>query len=369
MADIIIVGGGLAGLINAILLARHGMEVILFEKNDYPQHRVCGEYISNEVRPFLIRNGLYPGHLVPNEISQFTLTSVNGRSSVEKLDLGGFGVSRYALDDYLFHQAKLAGASLMLQSPVDSIHRSGERFRVTAGTIDYESKMVIGAHGKRAKLDGNLGRHFVHKRSPYVGVKYHLTCDYPDGHIALHNFKNGYCGISNVEGGTTNLCYLTHRDNLKRSGSIEEMEKSILYQNPFLKDIFANSEKHFEKPLVINEVMFEPKPLVEDGVLMCGDSAGMIAPLCGNGMAMAIRSAHMLSTIIVAHWEKDKPRHHDIQRHYQQAWQSQFAIRLMAGRQIQRMFGSVSLSNVAVMMMGMPSVARPLIKLTHGDVF
>ncbi len=43
-----IIGGGLGGLCLAIQLARQGVEVILFEKNSYPQHKVCGEYISME---------------------------------------------------------------------------------------------------------------------------------------------------------------------------------------------------------------------------------------------------------------------------------------------------------------------------------
>lgn len=48
-----IIGGGLGGLCLAIQLARQGVEVLLFEKNSYPQHKVCGEYISMESWDFL----------------------------------------------------------------------------------------------------------------------------------------------------------------------------------------------------------------------------------------------------------------------------------------------------------------------------
>ena len=60
MTDVVVIGGGLAGLINAILLSRKGFSVVLFEKRNYPSHKVCGEYISNEVLPFLKRNELFP---------------------------------------------------------------------------------------------------------------------------------------------------------------------------------------------------------------------------------------------------------------------------------------------------------------------
>ncbi|MCR9083896.1 MAG: NAD(P)-binding protein, partial [Cyclobacteriaceae bacterium] len=58
-----IVGGGLAGLVSAYLLAKNGHSVQLFEKKNYPFHRVCGEYLSNEVVDFLKRESLFPESL------------------------------------------------------------------------------------------------------------------------------------------------------------------------------------------------------------------------------------------------------------------------------------------------------------------
>ncbi len=80
--------------------------------------------------------------------------------------------------------------------------------------------IVIGAFGKRSKLDVKLNRRFIHQRSPYVAVKYHIRTEHPSDLIALHNFKDGYCGISNIEDGKSCLCYLSHRNNLKEFGSI-----------------------------------------------------------------------------------------------------------------------------------------------------
>ena len=48
---IVIIGGGLAGLTAGIHLSKIGLSVQIFEKNDFPKHKVCGEYISNEVLP------------------------------------------------------------------------------------------------------------------------------------------------------------------------------------------------------------------------------------------------------------------------------------------------------------------------------
>ena len=58
--DVIIIGGGLAGLTNAIHLSKSRQRVLLIEKNSYPKHKVCGEYISNEVLPYLNSLGINP---------------------------------------------------------------------------------------------------------------------------------------------------------------------------------------------------------------------------------------------------------------------------------------------------------------------
>lgn len=46
--DLIIIGGGLAGLSSAILSSRQGLKVLVIEKGSYPRHKVCGEFISME---------------------------------------------------------------------------------------------------------------------------------------------------------------------------------------------------------------------------------------------------------------------------------------------------------------------------------
>ena len=78
MYDIIIIGGGLAGLVNAIFLSKAGIKVALFEKNTYPFHKVCGEYISNETLPFLQKLGLNPFDFGAVALKDFRLTSPKG---------------------------------------------------------------------------------------------------------------------------------------------------------------------------------------------------------------------------------------------------------------------------------------------------
>lgn len=369
MNSIVIIGGGLAGLVGANYMAEKGISVTLIEKKNYPFHRVCGEYISNETIPFLKSRGLFPEEFNPSKINRFQLTSVNGRSAQLPLDLGGFGISRYTFDHFLYRKALGKGVNFILNTEVENILFNDNAFSIRFGQTELRADLVIGSFGKRSKLDINMKRSFIEKRSPYAGIKYHIRTDQPSDLISLHNFKDGYCGISQIEDNKFTLCYLTHRNNLKKYGNIKIMEEKVLCKNPFLKSIFQNSEFLYERPEVINEISFATKTPIENHALMTGDAAGMITPLCGNGMAMAIHSAKIISEIAVE-FSKGKLSREQLEKNYSQKWNSLFAKRLWAGRQIQRLFGDEWSSNLAVNLMRKSKpIAEFLIKKTHGLPF
>jgi len=371
LKDIIIIGGGLAGLINAIRLAEAGLNVLLLEKKTYPFHRVCGEYISNEVVPFLESINAFPYELEPSSIREFTLTACSGASGSMPLDLGGFGVSRYALDHFLYQRAQQAGAEIRQKTAVQEVDFVGDHFRVTLPQNEVvAAKLVIGAYGKRARLDKQLARPFIQQRSPYIGVKYHVKVDFPDDVIALHNFPGGYCGISRVEDGRYNVCYLGSRAQLRKHSSIEAMEARVLHQNPYLKNLWHSAEFLLDQPEVINEISFAPKQPVVNHILMSGDTAGLITPLCGNGMAMAIHSAKILSDLFIQHYSPTGFDRTALETQYADAWNKQFATRLWVGRNTQRLFGAKISSEIGVQLVKRwRSAARSIMRYTHGEPF
>lgn len=368
--NVAIIGGGLAGLTAAICLSRRGIPCTVFEKRKYPFHRVCGEYVSNETKPFLQSLDIFPTHLSPPSIHRFQLSAVNGKYSFLQLDLGGFGISRYAFDHFLAEKARAAGAILMENCEVSDIKFLDNQFSLTTSAGKLDADVVIGAYGKRSKLDVILNRNFIQKRSPYVGVKYHIRTDYPDDLIALHNFEGGYCGISRVENNITNLCYLVHRDVLRQAGSIEALEKTALYRNPFLKDIFTHSDFLFDKPETINEISFDMREPVYNHILMAGDTAGLIAPLCGNGMAMAIHAGKLVSDRITLYINEKKSRRW-LETEYARQWKKRFSLQLKAGQLMQHyLFGTSSSSQLAVnLALFLPPAAKMLVRLSHGKPF
>src|ERR1700749_2231634 len=112
MYDVIIAGGGLAGLGLSIQLAKPGYRVALFEKESFPYHKVCGEYISLESWNFLEELGLPLSDWNLPIIRTLRMSSPNGRSLKQELPLGGFGISRYRLDAALADIARKEGVEL-----------------------------------------------------------------------------------------------------------------------------------------------------------------------------------------------------------------------------------------------------------------
>lgn len=376
--DVLIIGGGLAGLAAAILLARVGHKVVVVERHAYPFHRVCGEYISLESWPFLEDLGIPLSDMNLPIIKQLRVTDVAGRAVATKLPLGGFGISRYQLDYLLAKQAQAVGVTIvqgtvqqvMLPEVADGLHQ------VLTDQGVFSARLVLGAFGKRSNLDVAMKRPFVQaasdNRSPYhnyIGVKWHLDADLPLDLIELHNFQDGYAGISAVEGGATCFCYLTTAQNLRKAGSIEAMEQAILSQNPVLKRYLTTFNKRWESPQTIAQVSFAPKAPVEQGIWMLGDSAGLIAPLCGNGMSMALHAAAIAAPLAHQYLTGEVPWH-EAEQKYAAAWRTHFSTRLWVGRNIQAMFGNPLMTAMAVGLFRlMPPALAPLIKLTHGKPF
>jgi flavin-dependent dehydrogenase len=367
------VGGGLSGLINAIILNRAGFSVTVFERKSYPFHRVCGEYISNEVLPFFNSLDIHVKDLGASAITRLEVTSVAGSRFSQQLPLGGFGISRFTLDHHLYQKAKSEGVTFHLNTKVEDVICKGEGFEVNANGAIYASKLVIGSFGKRSNLDQKLNRPFFNRRSPYVGVKYHFKGDFPPDLIQLNNFKNGYAGIVSVENGVLCLCYLVHRDELKKYHSIQALEKQSMSKNPFLKQVFDTGEFLWAKPEVINEISFEKKQLIDNHILMTGDTAGMIAPLCGNGMSMAIHSAKLLSETITNFYNPSNFTNANrllLEEDYKKKWSNLFSTRLIVGRQLQKVFGNNLTTNIAINTLKMfPAVTEYLISKTHGKPF
>jgi menaquinone-9 beta-reductase len=368
-----IIGGGLAGLCLAIQLVDRSISVVVFEKGKYPFHKVCGEYISMESWSFLESLGLPLAELELPGISSLGISSDRGFMLNRQLEMGGFGISRYSLDHYLFDIASRKGVRVVQECRVTDVYgNAADGFQIRTSQGDFTSKVVCGSYGKYApqfiQLDETNALNADNQN--YIGVKYHIKTDFPSNRIELHNFSDGYCGISKVDRDWNCLCYLTTARNLMENGKdVKRMEERVLYQNPFLKNYFTKSEFVNAQPLIISNVQFSKKQTDANGIFLLGDAAGSITPLCGNGMSMGMRASKLLAEQLVVLFSK-KQTHGQALQNYNHAWNAAFGTRIKTGYHLQKLFGKSRTTDLALRFFDKsPWLTSKLISLTHGSVF
>lgn len=347
--DTLVIGGGLSGCMAAITLAQQGRNVVLLEAGTYPRPKVCGEFFSPECAALFDSIGFMPSlnALHPNLIRTLRITAPDGTDWASMLPVPAISISRYALDAALAEYARQSGVDVRTETTVTHIAGNlREGFNVTGRSSGqdhaFRASSVIAAHGKRSGLDRVLNRPFFNQVQPYVGLKQHFSAMSMDEHLDLHVFPGGYCGMSQVEDGRTNVCLLVEQpvfqaavSGIRRGEpSIDRFVTWIGEQNPQIGAALSGAVPLYPEWLSIGQVPLCAKSPLEGDVLMAGDAAGMIAPLAGDGMAMALHSGR-LAAFAVERFLTGEQSGEVMLRTYAKVWEQHFRFRLRLGRTLQ----------------------------------
>jgi flavin-dependent dehydrogenase len=338
--DAIIVGGGLAGASLATHLAEDGRRVLVLEKRRLPAPKLCGEFLSPEVTQSLRRLGVLGAVRAAgaHRIRCARLTAAGGASFESALPRTALGFSRRRLDALLFENARTVGADARDETKVRAVEgRIGEGFSVeTSGGDRFVGRLVFGAYGRRGVLDRTLERPFLQEKAPLVAFKAHYDATRLagalDGAIEVHTFPGGYCGLARVETGAVNACWIAQTTALNEAGGgPEAMVAHSLSQNTALAGRMAAMERVSETFEATSQVTLRTKGCFAGGVCMVGDTAGMIAPLCGDGMAMALRASELAAAPALAFLD-GRQSADGFRQSYERAWRRAFSTRLRLGR-------------------------------------
>lgn len=368
-ADVIVIGGGLAGCSAAAQLARRGHRVLLLEKGSYPRHRLCGEFLSPETQRLFADLGVAEAvaDAEPHAIDRLVVTTPGGTTYAEDLPGTALGLSRYRLDALLFDHARARGADARTGTRAGRVTGTlADGFTVETRTEAFRARLVLGAFGKRSTLDRTLERDTLRAPAPFVAFKAHYAGDEVPHAIELHNVEDGYAGLSHVEGGRLNLCWIMHERALKAAGGTPEaVVGRALRQNPALAARLDRMTRVTDFCAVSN-VTLAPKTAFEGDVAMLGDAAGMIAPMCGDGMAMALQSAALAAPLADAFLagRLDAAAYRTA---YAEAWQQRFALRMRLGRWLHHAYLRPGVAALALRLLHLaPPVGRWLIRHTRG---
>lgn len=333
--DAVVVGAGPAGSSAAVVLAEAGHRVLVLEKDVFPRHKVCGEFLSADALPSLERIGARAAveEATPERISRGTLHLSGGTAVAFEVPAPALGISRFRFDRLLAERAGAAGADVRFGARVLSARPAGpEAFRVAfthrQSESEVEARAVIGAWGRWDALDRALERGFLARRSRFFGWSrdYAGETGFLAGEVRLHLFAGGYCGLSRVEDGSVNLAGVVTEEVLRDAGGWPAVVEAARRGNEALDRALSALEPGPIGFLGTGPVFFTAKPPSEDGILMAGDAAGVIDPFSGEGQAAALASG-ILAAEAARRLVAGESSREECARSYETAWRRRFARR------------------------------------------
>ena len=333
--DVIIAGGGPAGRSAAIHLARHDLQVLLVEQKKFPRPKLCGEFISPECEQHFQRLGVADAMncSAPSLITETVFYSARGKHvTIPSGWFGGpaaLGLSRAVMDDVLLRRARESGVSILegatINEPmIDGTKVIGVRLKSDGREREHYAPITLDATG-RARI---LTRKLSHKNSQntHIAFKVHLrnTRVAPNA-CEIYIYPGGYGGLSTIEGGLSNLCFIVSAEEVRRHHSDPQtVVRETVMKNPRAAYTLEHAQAESEWLSASWERFGRQRPSPAKGLLAIGDSAAFIDPFTGSGMLMAFESGELAADVIVRHRDNLAA----VEAEYTSAYLRKFASRL-----------------------------------------
>jgi len=373
--DVVVVGAGPGGCATAYHLQQAGWRVTLVERRTHPTNKLCGEFLSADGVASLKRLALQDTASLAKapSIGEVLISSVSGRRWQTSLPRPGLGWSRQKMDGTLIEHCRQIGVDVIQGLRIHGLHGNDDHgYNLYGSSITgqrtLKSRFVIGAFGRQSVLHRKLGRQKSASASRLMAFKLHIPGGCTPGRVELHMFPGGYVGLCEIEDRQSNLCLLTDTAVFRRSGSnYERFCKERLALNPLLRQRLDALRPRWQEVVAVANLTFGPQPRTMGGVLMVGDAAASISPLCGDGMSMALRTGELVAPLVhrFLHGELSGQA---LRQAYDQQWQQEFSRRLRLGGVLQRLCFKPFLSQAAMtLLQSCPSIGQQLIKWTRGQ--
>ncbi len=351
MNNVIIIGGGVAGLSEAIHCAQLGMNTVLIEAGTYPAHKICGEFFSPEALPLLEKFGIKP----TTYINKIQIFSGNYNCSFS-LDKPAGSISRFTFDHALVQVARAYGVQVITDTIVHALRRVGNEYIIdlSSGQKLATSRVIIGT-GRVVQLlapekkPGSFTPKFIGFKAHWTGID---TCD----RVQFYTFPGAYLGVSAIEDGKTNIACLASIDQVNNFKTPELFIDNLLTQIP-VKNALGSGKRIFPQWLTCSVPAFgvRENPKLPN-IFYIGDAAGTIPPATGDGLAIALTSGQL-----VAHYVDTYDA-----AGFLCTWTKKYGPILRNGRLLHQIMLRPSLSKISIQTCNhLPSLARFIFNMTR----
>src|ERR1041385_7429009 len=310
--DVIIAGAGPAGSSAAIHLARNDLRVLLVEQKKFPRAKLCGEFISPECRRHFENLGVADAmtNSDPASITETVFYSSRGHHvTIPSSWFGGpaaLGLSRAVMDDVLLRRAQACGVEVIegatITEPIlDNNIVRGVKLKHNGDEQQHTAPLTIDATGRARILTRKLGER--KSKAKLIAFKVHLrNTRVAPGACEIYFYRDGYGGLSSVEGDLSNLCFIISAEQVKRHHSNPDLVMhELVMKNRRAAYTLEHAQTDSEWLSASWERFGRQQPSPAKGLLAIGDAAAFIDPFTGSGMLMAFESGELVADVINRH--------------------------------------------------------------------
>jgi flavin-dependent dehydrogenase len=349
--DLIVAGAGPAGSACAITAARAGVRVLLLEKDRFPRHKVCGEFVSSESLELLrelVGERNLPSQTQVNSARVF----LDGKCLAFPIAPEAQSIPRFDMDAALFRAAQLAGVVALAETPVLTVGH-GHSFSVATPTNRFFSRAVVNTTGRWSKLT----QFEVAGQEKWLGLKAHFAEPSPPSSVDLYFFPGGYCGVTPVEQNSINACAMVRADVARSLDEVFALNPELQRRSRTWQPLFAT--------VTTSPLYFREPETESQGMLLAGDSAGFIDPFAGDGISLALQSGVLAANTIVPFLDHKYSWEHAL-REYRSAYIRRFVPAFRNAARLRNAFAAPRWArNAAFALARMPGVGRMLMSRTR----
>lgn len=288
--DLVVVGGGPAGLAAAIVAAGQGFSVVVVERRDFPADKACGEGVLPPGVKALQRLGIADrfDRTTSHPFAGIRFIQENGAAAESRMPSEGMGIRRTVLVEALARRAEELGAVLRHRCSVTGFEAGSSEAAVYTSAGKISGRLIVAADGLHSSLRKASGLDAAPSYRRRFALRQHYKIRPWTNFVEVYVDDKGEAVVTPVSDESVSINFVWE------DGMIERPKIPVLASRfPALLARLGNaaaiSSAKGAGPMARAATRRNGERMV-----LIGDAAGFVDSISGDGLSIAFNSALIL---------------------------------------------------------------------------